>query len=48
MMAVMFKGIMSIVVAAGLFYQADQHLYDGRHAEAIMSLARGVLHSVGL
>jgi hypothetical protein len=48
MMAVMFKGIFSIVIAACILYQADQYLYDGRHAGAILSLAWSVAHSVGL
>jgi len=39
MMAVMFKGIFSTVIAACILYQADQYLYGGRHAGAILSLA---------
>ena len=48
MMAVMFKGIFSVVVAACILYQADLYLYEGRHAEAIFSLAWTAAHSVGL
>jgi hypothetical protein len=43
MMAVMFKGIFSIVIAACILYQADQYFYDGRHVGVIASLVRGVV-----
>lgn len=48
MMTVMFKAFISVVIAACILYQADQHFYEGRHADAIVSLGWSVVHSVGL
>ena len=48
MMAIMFKGILSFFIAACILYQADQYLYEGRHAETIFSLAWSAARSVGL
>ena len=39
----MFKGIIAAIVAAGIFYEADQHFYDGRHSGPIISFARSTL-----
>jgi hypothetical protein len=48
MMTVMFKGIFSVVIAACVVYQADQHFYDGRHVQGIAALLRSVAGSFGL
>ncbi len=42
MMAIMFKGIVSIVIAVCILYQADQYFYGGRHVEVIVSMVRGI------
>jgi hypothetical protein len=42
MMAVMFKGIVSFVIAVGILCLADQYFYDGRHVEVIVSMVRGI------
>jgi hypothetical protein len=48
MMTVMFKGIVSVIIAACAVYQADHHFYDGRHVSGIISLLRSAAASFGL
>lgn len=42
MMAIMFKGIVSIIIAVCVLCLADQYFYDGRHVEVIVSMVRGI------
>jgi hypothetical protein len=48
MMPVMFKGILSLLVPAGLFYVGDEYLYEGRHVETLIALGRNLARSFGL
>jgi len=35
-------------LAPAFFVEADQHLYKGRHVEALAALAQNIAHSAGL
>jgi hypothetical protein len=48
MMPVMFKGILSLLVPAGLFCFADEYLYEGRHVQTLIALGRNLARSFGL
>jgi hypothetical protein len=44
----MFKGIASFFIAVGVLYQADHYLYDGRHSDALITIAQNVARSFGI